>query len=56
MTDFAHLNDYILLANFKLKNLLTIHITLEVLTDDLLIKSQSDVFYSFRKLRNKITV
>ena len=26
------------------------------LTDDLLIKSQSDVFYSFRKLRNKITV
>ena len=27
MTDFAHLNDYILLANFKLQNLLNTYHT-----------------------------
>ena len=42
MTDFAHLND--------------IHDTTEVLTDHLLVKSESAVFYSSRKLAHKITI
>ena len=42
MTDFAHLND--------------IHDTIEVLTDHLLVESESAVFYSFRKLGHKITI
>ena len=39
MTDFAHLNDCILQANFKFKTA-QIHDTLEVLIDRLLIKLQ----------------
>ena len=52
MTDFAHLNDCILLANFKFKTA-QIHDTLEVLIDRLLIKLQSAVFYSFRTMHRK---
>ena len=52
MTDFAHLNDCILLANFKFKTA-RIHDTLEVLIDRLLIKLQSAVFYSFHNLVHK---
>ena len=56
MTDFAHLNDhpYILLANFKLQNLLN-HDTLEVL---IFINFILFIifFYSFRKLGHKITI
>ena len=42
MTDFAHFND--------------IHDIIEVLTDHLLAKSESAVFYSYRKLKHKITI
>ena len=49
MTDFAHLNDCILQANFKFKTA-QIHDTLQVLIDSLLIKLQSAVFFSFRNL------
>ena len=52
MTDLAHLNDYILLANFKLQNLL--YDTLELLTDHLLIKSQSADIDSFDRLVHKL--
>ena len=52
MTDYAHLNDCILLANFKFKTA-QINDTLEVLIGRLLIKLQSAVFYSFRNLVHK---
>ena len=49
MADFAHLNDYILLATLNCK-ICSIYFTLEVLTDHLLIKPQSAVFYSSANL------
>ena len=49
MADFAHLNDYILLATLNCK-ICSIYFTLEVLTDHLLIKAQSAVFYSSANL------
>ena len=54
MTGFAHLSDYILLANYY--KICSIHDTLEFLTDHLLVKSQSAVFFSFCKLGHKITI
>ena len=42
ITDFAFLND--------------IHNTVEVLTEHLLVKAESAVFYSFRKLGHKNTI
>ena len=52
MTDFVHLSDYILLANFKLLN--TKHT--RGFDCHLLIKSQSSVFYPFGKLGPKIVI
>ena len=49
MADFAHLNDYILLPTLNCK-ICSIYFTLEVLTDHLLIKPQSAVFYSSANL------
>ena len=55
MTDFVHLNDYILLANFKLQNLLNTKHT-RGFDRHFLIKSQSSVFYPFRKHGPKIII
>ena len=55
MTDFVHLSDYILLANFKLQNPLNTKHT-RGFDRHFLIKSQSSVFYPFRKLGPKITI
>ena len=56
MTDFAHL--LTIISSWQTLNckIYSVHNTLEVLTDHLLIKSQSAVFYSFRKLGHKITI
>ena len=49
MTDFAHLNDYILLATLNCK-ICSIHNTLQVLTDHLLIKLEIRVSQNLAKL------
>ena len=51
-TDFAHLNDYIFLANFKLENLLYTR----GFNRSFISKITECCFYSFHKLGLKITI
>ena len=54
MTDFVHLNDYILMANFKLLMCSILNV-LKVLTDNLFMKSQTEYIWSSVLSLNLVT-